>query len=61
MEVVPENVVAVLHKEQVGYEAKKADQRHWSGGGAGGGRNEWSKILKLVRMETKDSLNVFIT
>ena len=48
MEVVPENAVPVLHKEQVEYEAKKADWRRRSGGGAGGGRNEWSKIPKLV-------------
>ena len=32
MEVVPENAVPVLHKEQVEYEAKKADWRRRSGG-----------------------------
>ena len=48
LEVVPENVVAVLHKEQVDYKAKKVNWRCRSGGGAGGGRNEWSKIPKLV-------------
>ena len=49
LEVVPENTVPVLHKEQMDYKAKKANRRCWSGRGAGGGRNEWSKILKLIR------------
>ena len=42
LEVVPENTVAVLHKEQVDYKAKKVNWRCRSG------RNEWSKIPKLV-------------
>ena len=45
LEVVPENAVAVLHKEQVDYKAKKVNWRCQSGGGGG---NEWSKIPKLV-------------
>ena len=32
MEVVPENAIAVLHKEQVDSKAKKADWRRRSGG-----------------------------
>ena len=49
LEVVPENVVPVLHKEQVDYKVKKVNRRCRSGRGVGGGRDEWSKILKLVR------------
>ena len=48
LEVVPENAIPVLYKEQVDSKAKKADWRRRSGRGAGGGRNEWSKIPKLV-------------
>ena len=42
MEVVPENAVPVLRKEQVDSKAKKADRRRRSVGGARGSRNEWS-------------------
>ena len=51
LEVVPENAVAVLHKEQVDCKAKKVNWRCRSGGGGG---NEWSKIPKLVETETEN-------